>query len=298
MKNFVNKSINVVVGIFLVASLLRLPYLSTIPPLGVAGLIPRIITALMSIVTIGLLMYIVHKKTRNLSLTYASGLAFALMPWHIEQSRIVSPPMWALLVVLLTYSLVLQCNKTYVKLAITAFAVLVLTWVYPGILSFTQTSRSLNVLAHVSHFFRLISIQFHFFQNDSFWKGGLREWGVLLPTTLPIFLLGLFQLLKSVKWKHWGYGLYLVVIWLIAALNPLFPEGREFFLITPYISIIIGLGIIKLLDLYKYSTFKTKALLGVFFLFVIYEHLIFAHFYLSHYVKRIQYSIPYEERAF
>lgn len=280
-----------------VASLLRLLFIGVFPPGAENVVLLRLPTSVASLVSIVLLMVLVFKNTHNKKLTFWSGFWLAIMPWHLEQSRVYSEIMFGL-VVLLGAGILWQIGKCIkCKVVIIAAAGIILWRVTPSIWIFHPPYNLPSIIYYVSNLFKLLSVEFLFFKNETFWLGGFRTIGVLLPSTIYIFLIGLFQLAKKTNTKIFPYFAF-VSIWLLSAANPTFPEGREFFLIVPFLSIVLGYGTIKSIELYQKSSLIIKSILLLFFSFTVYEYIYFFHYYIVHYSQRIENEISNEQKAF
>lgn len=285
-------------GVVGIASLLRIPYLGVFPPGQDSILVMRLATALMSIVSILIFMLLVHKLFGKTNLTVASGLVLTMMPWHIEQSRVYSQPMLGLAVLLGGIVCYFYLGKSLLRLMGSVFSLVVFSLVYPDFWLFSLTWQLPEVSNYLHNLFKLISVEFLFYKNDSFWWGGLRNWGALQPTFIPLFIIGLFEIAKKIKFTHICFTIPFLIIWFIAAANPKFPEGREFFLTAPYLGMIITFGVIKVFEQYKTSEIITKLLIIAYLLFITYEYTLFVHYYVKHYSLRIENEIPHEKRDF
>src|SRR3989344_2352635 len=123
------KSFLVVLG---VAMLLRFLGLNTYPPQFDQTQALRILTATLGVFYIGIYMVLVQKLTRSRILSLTSGLILGLMPWHIEQSRIASAPLWGLTVLLGGLFLIVTLRNTWLRIAVVVGACLVFWRVYPS----------------------------------------------------------------------------------------------------------------------------------------------------------------------
>lgn len=285
-------------GVVGIATLLRIPYLGVFPPGEVSIFITRLATALVSIVSILIFMLLVHKLFGKTNVTVTSGLVLTMMPWYIEQSRVYSPPMLGLTALLGGVLCYLYLRKPLLRMTGLAVSLAIFYIVYPDFWLFSQKFQLPGIFNYLHNLFKLISVEFLFYKNDSFWWGGLRNWGALQPTFIPLFIIGLFEIAKKIKFTHIRFTFPFLIIWFIAAANPKFPEGREFFLITPYLGLIVSFGVIKVFEQYKISKIITKLLIIAYLLFITYEYTLFAHFYVKHYSLRIENEIPHEKRDF
>lgn len=284
-------------GVLSIATLIRFPLLNTFPPIGIPGILPRIITALLSIVSIFLLIKIINIDSKNERLGLVTGSVMALMPWHIEQSRIYSSPMIMLVSLLLTYLGILH-KSILVKICaiglcgISVYLFFMPTW------GGSWNEVSFDIREILKNIFHLFSVQFWFIQNDSSWIGGIRERGVMLFSMLPVFIFGLVISIRTIQLKHLYFILSMIGVILVSALNPFFPEGQLMFLLVPMAAVIFAIGIDKIFSFLTKINILTKVIIILYLLFVTYDYLVYYHFYTHHYTQRIQNSVPYEERNF
>lgn len=284
-------------GVLIIAFLIRFPYLDLFPPLGIIPLYLRIITASMAVISILLTMLVVRRYSNSLYVSVMTGLSMTLMPWHIEQSRIYSEVVFGLVTVLtvIFFWSVARCKKCKFMLIVTA--AIIFYRVYPSFWIFHLPYASSAFSTALSNIFKLSSVEFLFYSNDSFWWGGLRTVGALLPFSIPIFFVGVTKILQSGKYRM-SLLLCCGGIYIVAALAPLFPEDRTFFLLTPIIAYICARGIVQITYWYKMHNLLVKGILCLYIMLLSYEHLLFFHFYTSHYSQRIIHEVPYEQRNF
>ncbi len=235
--------------------------LGKIPPSENSYIWLRYLTAIVSVVDVFVLVFIIKKVTDDNKLSIVSGIVFTLMPWHIEQSRIYSPIMFVLLLLLLSYYLYLHLKQLWIRISLIAviFAIVYFLDSLSWILKFQLTKTSF--IFFFNNLFKLYSIEYLFYKNDSFWLGGFRTIGVMLPTVMPIFMVGLLLSIKKFHRKYLVHLGFISIITILALFNPLFPEEREFFIITPYLSIITGIGVINLFEYLKYTKNSIKLLI-------------------------------------
>lgn len=284
--------------IIVLTSLIRLPYLGTIPPGNVNALWHRLPTALSGILSIILFTLIIKIKLKNNQLALMSGLMLALMPWHIEQSRIFSPVMIVSMVLLMT---VLLWNFVYFKqykFLIAICALIIIYFVYPSFWLFKLQYNLPNISNYLSNVFKLTSVEFLFYKNDSFWLGGFRTIGTMLISTLPLLLIGIYQIMPKLNKKSRPFIVIFFAILLISAANPFFPEEKEIFLIYPYLALLTGFGVIKLFEQLKSSNRINKIVIIVYLIVLSYEHVWFFHMYSIHYQNRIKNEINFKNINF
>lgn len=285
-------------AILLLAALLRLSFLGTFPPGGEGAFWLRLPTAFAGIASIGLLIYLVQKLANNPRIGLLTGLVLTIMPWHIEQSRVYSHQMLGLCTVLAGAALIIHIKQKAIRLFLLLATIAIFYVVYPSFWMFNSNWDLPTFREYLGNLFRLVSIEFLFFKNDSFWSGGYRTVGALLPTFIPFFLIGVWVALQEVRLRHLLGFMPGIIFLVLAAANPLFPEQGEFFMITPYISLICALGIYKLFEHIKSANFALKAILIVLLLSFCYEYVIFTHFYIKHYSSRVKNEASYETRIF
>lgn len=265
--------------------LVRFLFIGSIPPGD--HLLLRGLTAFAGILSIVFIILIVRKLTADDSLSLATGLILSLIPWHIEQSRIISPVVWVLALILSVFYVNLLIRKKILWL-LSIFIIIAssIVW-YPEALSRLTTLRNIPLNNLLNNLFHLMSFELWFFKNDSMWIGGIHEIGILLPSLIPLFLLGLIVSIKQIRKRHIWVIIYSLGIFLVAAVNPQFPEGRLFFLILPLAAIVLSLGTIKGLTEMITSKNKSKYLWLIYFLIIGYEYLWYWHFYIAHYAKSL-----------
>lgn len=286
------------IGVITLAAISRLVYLGIFPPGGNNSFWLRLPTSVAGITSIILLMLLIQKLSKNTRLSLVSGLMLSVMPWHIEQSRVYSTAMLGLTVLMIGALVYMYAQGKLIKLIVALATSLVFYFVYPDFWLFTQNGSLPTLNNYLNNMFKLISVEFLFFKNDSFWSGGFRMMGALLPSFIPLLIVGLFTVFQKLQLRHWRYFIPVAVIWLISAANPLFPEGREFFLIIPYLALVLAIGVIKVIEQLKISTIVIKVLITVLMFFVSYEYILFTHFYTTHYSQRIGNEIPHEKLVF
>lgn len=292
-----NKKYLFEIAILVLAFIMRFSFIGIYPPLGVYSSYQRFFSAFCGVLSIGLLIQILEVTGLHKRISIFSGLALTLMPWHLEQSRIYSAPMILLVGYMLTY-LGLRHKSNLVKIGaillcgISTYLFFIPTW--GGI--WNAVDFDIKVL--LNNIFHLVSVQFWFFNNDSSWVAGMRERGVSLTSTLPVFVFGLSVVFRNFQLKHCYFLIPLIGAILISALNPLFPEGRLIFLLVPIAAMILGIGIDKIFSIFVKAGSPMKIIIFLYLLFLTYDYLIFGHFYIHHYTQRILYSVPYEERTF
>lgn len=280
-----------------VSLLLRLLFLNSYPPVGLYGLSIRLPTVFASCVSVYFIMQIIKKISYNQSLALLTGICLSFLPWFIEQSRIYSSSMYGLAILLTGFYLSLYFTKIK-QLFIVFFTLLVFFFVNKNFWLFTQSFQLPTLHYFFNNVFKLLSGEFLFYKNDSFWSGGFRTVGVFLPSMVGFVLLGLYKIGYSFKRKELLLIVPFITTLVLGAANPLFPESREFFLSTPYWALILAHGILQFCELFRKSNIWLKIACLCYLLFFIYDLIIFGHFYTAHYSQRISQEIPYEQRDF
>ncbi len=286
------------IGVIILAAISRLVYLGVFPPGGFNSFWLRVPTAVAGTSSIMLLMWLVQRISRNKLLSLVSGFMLTIMPWHIEQSRVYSQAMIGLTVLLLGAIIYTATRMKLLKIIVAVVTGLGFYFVYPQFWIFKLNFKLPIFNDYLGNLFKLVSVEFLFYKNDSFWSGGFRTWGVFLPSFIPIIIVGMLSVFEKIKVRHWNYVLLAAVIWFLSGANPTFPEGREYLLITPYLAVISAFGVIKVFGQFKSSNIILRTLIIALLLFVIYEYALFTHFYTTHYSQRIENEIPHEEIAF
>lgn len=285
--------------ILFTAVFLRLGGLGRLPPGGENALFLRLPTAICGIASIGLMILIVRKLSERYDVALISGFVLALMPWHIVQSRIYSPPLIGLTVILGGIWFYLNVTHKALKLGGIVITLLLFRMFYSDLWLFHEIRFAPTIPQFLNNLFKLMSVEFLFFRNDSFWWGDLRTWGTQLPSLIPLLGLGLIATIRTVKLSQILLTcFYFVCVWFVAAADPAFPETREFFLAAPLFAVISAIGVIKLYDYFIGKSTLVKAVICLYIAFIAYEHLIFFHFYTVHYVLRVGNEIHYAKMAF
>lgn len=298
MKQIFGHSKSLWFAILLIAAVIRLPFIDKFPPIGPGLFWLRTLTSVTSLFTIWSTMYLVKQKS-SLFLALTVGITMAVTPWHIENSRIYSPAMLGLALVLIICLVMCSALNRTQKTITALFITLLIPLVYKDLwfLSYPLNNVSLfNRLPEKA--FHLMSGEWLFFKNETFWGGGLRTSGVFLPSFIPLYYLGLLMLIRRINKKHILLLITIVVWWIISAINPRYPEGREFFFILPLLCLAVAQGLVYVLSKTKRQHYFIKALILTYFLFMAYEYTVYAHDYINHYSQRVKNEIPYEQRTF
>ncbi len=291
-----NQRIAAIILLITTGILTRFWGLGVIPPANNHYIVLRVLTAITSIVNTVLFFTIIAKTTRNVSYGCIAGIIYLLLPWHIEQGRVFSPSLLLLAFLLSSYYMSLR-DKFYVRLfafilGISASSIyLVLQFNNYNLWSFLKPE-------FLSDLYKLYSGEFLFFENDAFWMGGFRTLGIMLPGMIPAFFIGLLFLIQRVTAKFWIHLLFICMVTLFTLSNKRFPEQGDYFLLSPYVALILSIGVRYILELYKYANTLIKSVIVVYSLIVIYDYIIFTHFYTTHYMKRITNELKLDDINF
>lgn len=267
-----------------------------IPPAVSEALTGRVVTGIASFLSVPLLIYLIAQLSKDWQLGFLSGFWLSILPWSLEQGRINSPYPLILLILLTFLLLFLKTSNKLLKSVLSLVALVLIFilkpfWFQQGIIGQFKINSILN------NFFKQLSFDFLFFKNDSFWKGGLRNYGIIFPEAIPIFLVGLYLLIQRTKVAIYTLG-WLVLLALIGSLNSQFPEDRTLFLGTPVLALILAFGTKKLSEFLK-SQSKVIRIISIFYLLVLFYGLLqFTHFYLVHYNLQIRQERLYESEKF
>lgn len=242
----------------------------------------RLFTATFSILGVFFLYFYTKTIGQNKKIALLSAFLLASLPWSFEQGRIVSPPSNALTVLLFIFLIILHVRQLLIKIVLSASIPIVLFVFYPQFWLFRTNLNSFSNIHVLQNLFILLSPDFLFFHNITFWWGGVREVGVLYFSLIPFFLIGIYQLIFS---KQKRIFIWMILILLFSAASPFFPESREFFLILPFMCIILAKGIHTFIS-QKTIWMKWSGML--FFFIMIYEMMQFFHYYTVHYQQQVK----------
>ncbi len=284
-------------ALLIISSVTRLAVLGLIPAGREGAFFARLPTATAGIISIAVLVLFIWKVFKRPDVGLVSGYCLALMPWHIEQSRVVSTPMLGLAVGMTTLYMTQIFRDRLVKGLILVLGLGLFYFLYRD---FWLFSIGTIIKPHdfLTNVFKLASVDFLFYRNDTFWEGGLRTIGVLLPGFIGLAGIGLVEIIRKWNKKYWFYYLGFIFLLVLSAANPKLPEAREYFLVTPYLSIICALGAIKLYRLLFNSKKAIRLFIFMYLMFIAYEHIWFYHMYSYHYAQRVKNEVPYEKLTF
>lgn len=258
----------------------RLFLLFTIPQMVNSSIATRILSSSSSLASAFFLFFLSQKYFKNTKISLISVWFFVNLPWVFVEGRIVSQPNIALFFILITILFAQKISSRY-KYIFLVLILPILYLAYPQFWLFKMQEFKLSPESFITNLYILFSFNFLFFNNITYWWGGIREFGVMFLSFIPFFIPGLYRLIIS---KEIKLLILLLLVTIIAALSPYFPESREFYIATPIISYILALGA------YYLTVQKNKtviALLLCLFIFMIYELSQFYHFYFIHYPQTV-----------
>lgn len=272
----------VLISILFYAFILRFWRIEQIPPLlHQTYLLSRLVSASLNLLSILLLYWLVKKNYYNIKLALLSSFIFASLPWVLEQARISSSVNNALCVIFLIVLLCQTSMRSIFKYLLIILAVPIIYFVYPKLWLFNTKQSLPHMTDIINNIFILTSPDFLFFKNITFWWGGVREFGVMYLSLLPFFFVGLYKIIVNTKIK---IIIWLCIILLFSAASPFFPESREFFLATPFISILIATGMIESIQNKKINIRILIIIVLIMFLYDIGQYL---HYYQIHYPQQV-----------
>lgn len=279
------KKIIFILLILLNGAILRLNRLELFPPVkDVQVLSSRYLTAFISLLVIFLVYKFSCKYFHSRKTGLVSSFVLSVLPWALEQNRIVSEVNTALFILLLLDVILRKLPKTHLKILTLTLAIPLFyifypqLWIFRNLTIISLSQATVNALS-------LFSPDMWFFHNITFYHGGLREWGFIYLTLIPFLAIGLY---KSVINRKIFPVCILIVFGIITSFSPFFPESREFYLAVPFIASIIGRG---------FTLMKLpSSLLGRFITIMVvmilsYEMSELLHFYFVHYPLQVNESL-------
>lgn len=293
--NKINSRVYLII-IFIIGLILRCVALGGIPP-GIPEIfLSRLISALSGSFSIVIIYFLSLKLSGYRRVALFSALSFAILPVSIVESRLTSWVSILSLVIMVAWLFLYKKSFFYKILGLMIFIVSLFLfrreiWILSG------GYFNINIKAFLTNFFNVLSFDKLFFINDSYWIGGLRRYGMLYPESIPIFLVGIYELIiKKVK----IFFFFASIIIVIASLNPLYPEARELGLLAPMLAIILGFGGHKIFTwIYPNRSRLLVITLGIsYFLIICYGILNFFHYYFVHYNLQIKQERLYETKKF
>lgn len=258
--------------------------IGNIPQLLNTDIYSRYFTATLNIGSLILYYFILIKLNKSKKIALISAWVFMLMPWVLEQGRITSHVSNFLFILLLITAFIIKSHNFIIRSFLIFVLPVCLYIFYPDFWPFISIQLA-TFSSFMDNIFFLISPEFIFFKNTTFWWGGVKEFGILYMSFLPFFIIGLFKSARHLNIKIWIGMLFLIFI---TALSPYFPETQELFLATPVISIITAYGICGLYDKKVKINWILKIIQIVILSLVIYDLMQFNHYYYVHYPQNIK----------
>ncbi|MCL5798009.1 MAG: hypothetical protein M1366_04365 [Patescibacteria group bacterium] len=277
------KKIFFLVLILLNTVFLRIYKIGLVPPLkSQADLDLRYLSSILGILSVFLIYFYVKKIFQeNVRMGLLGAWVFSLLPWTIEQNRIISQPTYALFILIIALLISLVNKNKIIKYGVFFVFALILYFVYPQFWLFRHFAHLPGIKDVADNVFILVSPDLLFFKNITFWWGGVRDYGILLLGFLPFLLVGFYRVVVSQK-KEILLPFFLLLM--ISALSLFFPESREYYLTLPFITVFISVGI---WNIFRNKYFLSNVLSVFLFLFLIYDFAGFLHFYQIHYPQFI-----------
>jgi hypothetical protein len=227
--------------LILLTAILRLWHLGLIPPLGSPdALSTRYVSVIASVLCTAFLILLVRKTAESRRIGSLTAWVYAIMPWALEQGRITSPVnVFVAVLIMFLYASISHPKKIFVSL-ILLISVLSIPFMIPSVWIFLNPHVSDVLSRFPGNVLYLLSPNLLFLSNTTFYWGGIREFGVLLPTMSPFLMLGFIKL-ASLRYRKFWLGIF--TVFLFAAFSPFLPESREFYFAVPFLSFIVALGI-------------------------------------------------------
>lgn len=270
--------------VILISFFIRFFYLGIIPEenhLTSYGL--RIMSSIENIGVLIMLYFITRRLIRNEAISLLSSFIFGTLPWTIEQSRIASEVNNFLFWFIFLLTIAINSRLKFIKVMAIVLIPLFLYLTYPSFWLLKINLYSFNLNNFINSIFLLTSFELLFFRNITFWWGGVREWGALHISFIPFLLVGIFQLLV----KRIIYLIIsIILILIISALSPYLPESREFYIVTPFLSVILALGILYFFRNDSIIKYRYPAII-IFVLVFIYDFSSLLHYYFVHYSQQV-----------
>lgn len=272
--------------ILVLGLVLRFGYLGSLPPSTEALLSGRFISAVSGFLSILLIYLFCRRYFNNKTLALFSALSFTLLPLAIVENRINSWVSVLNLGVIIFFLLLTFKNRWLNITGLVIFIIVV--YFYRNNLWFFNNTLSVKPGNFFNNIFNLISFNKIFFSNDTYWAGGLRNYGMLYPESIILFLLGIYQFLR--ERKKLSIIIFSLIIIVIASASPTYPEAREAGLLMFPLSLIVGIGIQYFCEWFRKGKkpFFVIILTGIYSLILLYGIINFFHYYIIHYKLRVQ----------
>lgn len=272
----------VLILILILGIFLRFYKINSIPPINNEILANRLLSAFLGSFSILYLYILGNSLFNNKKISLYISLFYAILPINLVENRIVSWISGANFAVIAILILLYQRKKYYKYFAILLVFIIIVVFI-PNYLILTKPVFSLTKI--ITNSVNFLSFNKIFFNNDSYWIGGIRKYGFIYPELIPIFLIGTYNIIKNKK-------LILLLpslIILLVSINPKYPEAREAGLISPFLSITLGLGFYQIYEKFKLiKGLSVKLLIGIYILLVFYSVFNFLHRYQTHYFLQVR----------
>lgn len=266
------------------ATVSRIWLIGSVPQIINSNIYNRLLTASLSVGSIYLLFVLCKNLWGSNRVALLASWVFMIMPWTIEQGRITSQVSNSLFFLLLIIILMQKFRSLISRSILVVIIPFMFYLCYPNLWIFRSGFNIPSVSTLLNNIFLLISPDFIFFKNITFWWGGVRETGMLYPAFLPFLLVGIAESTNYISKKIW---LFISSIYIITAISPYFPETRELFLTTPFISIIVALGFVKFYKILLEQNIYMKLISLIMIIFIAYDLAQFNHYYFIHYAQNI-----------
>jgi hypothetical protein len=270
------KKIFIFLSIIIYAILTRYAFFGSVPPLAAqSSLTVRFLSGFINLANIILLYLLVKKMHFKSKIALSAMWVFTIVPWSFEQGRVISGVNTVLFISLLTAVIFIFLNNKFLKILLAGLFFPGICYFFPNFWLFRI--ENFNFTNFLNNLFYLLSGDFLFFNNMTFWWGGVKNSGIIYLSFLPFLLLGFSQIaIQGMRKIIYG----IIIILLLSSASPFFPESREFFLALPLISIIIAIGMEKT---FKINDYIKGFLMTLIFLFIVYDISQFLHNYFVHY---------------
>ncbi len=262
----------------------RIWLIGSVPQIINSNIYNRLLTASLSVGSIYLLFVLCKNLFGSNRVALLTSWVFMIMPWTIEQGRITSQVSNSLFLMLLIIILMQKFKSLISRSILVVIIPIILYLCYPSLWIFRSGFNIPSAGTLLNNIFKLVSPDFIFFKNITFWWGGVRETGILYPAFLPFLLLGIMESTNYISKKIW---LFISLIYIITAASPYFPETRTLFLTAPFISIIVALGFVKFHKILFDRNFYPKFISLLIIFFIAYDLAQFNHYYFIHYAQNI-----------
>lgn len=277
---------NFLLTVIIYSILSRYMFINFLPPVTSGSvLLYRILTAGLSIGSIYLVYSLIADIFNSRKLGLLTAFIFAVTPWVTEQSRIYSEVNNCLFLLLLAVYFWRKYANIYFRSCLTLIVLSGIYFVYPSLwlFAFFKPGSNLPKLQDfMNNIFTILSPDYLFFRNISFWWGGIKDFGVMFIIFLPFWLYGIYGFL--IQKKYYFFLIFFIIV-LFTSLSVKFPETREFFLSVPILSLFTATG---LKEAFKPKNNTHLIICIIFIALFSYELSQYQHYYTVHYSKEIQ----------